>query len=332
MVHVLSGRAETPAQSRILTYVRDEGPLSRVDLAARLNVSRTTVAAEVGRLVELGLVEDGGLPRRGAGDGRRWWISTPAPLRRRSTSASPRAVAVTDGRLGRAGQVAEGGNIRRRPRTVLAEAIELARRPLPSRVAETSAARHRRARAGQLPGGRPGVAADHAGLGPLPGPRRGLRRTGLPGPGGQRRQRHGAGRDSTPGSPDRSTTSCSSRSAPASAAASSSSGDVYRGADGSAGDIGHIRRRARPDVRLRQPRVPGGVLRRAGALARDAGAARSGASPFLAGRLAEAVRWRRDDVAAAARPVTRGGRPSSARAAAGWVGCSPRWSASSTPG
>ena len=34
MVHVLSGRAETPAQSRILTYVRDEGPLSRIDPAA----------------------------------------------------------------------------------------------------------------------------------------------------------------------------------------------------------------------------------------------------------------------------------------------------------
>ena len=34
MSHVLSGRAETPTQSRILTYVRDEGPLSRMDLAA----------------------------------------------------------------------------------------------------------------------------------------------------------------------------------------------------------------------------------------------------------------------------------------------------------
>lgn len=62
MVHVLSGRAETGTQSRILSYVRDEGPLSRMDLATRLNVSRTTVAAEVGRLVELGLAEDGGPP------------------------------------------------------------------------------------------------------------------------------------------------------------------------------------------------------------------------------------------------------------------------------
>ena len=60
MAHVLSGRAETPTQSRILTQVRDEGPLSRIDLAARLGVSRTTVAAEVGRLVELGLAEDAG--------------------------------------------------------------------------------------------------------------------------------------------------------------------------------------------------------------------------------------------------------------------------------
>src|SRR4051812_16661643 len=40
MTLVLSGRAETSTQSRILSYVRDDGPLSRMDLAARLNVSR----------------------------------------------------------------------------------------------------------------------------------------------------------------------------------------------------------------------------------------------------------------------------------------------------
>src|SRR6478736_5066846 len=60
MAHVLSGRAETPTQSRILTFVRDEGPLSRMDLAARLNVSRTTVAAEVGRL---GVIARASTPR-----------------------------------------------------------------------------------------------------------------------------------------------------------------------------------------------------------------------------------------------------------------------------
>ncbi|MDQ4111234.1 MAG: MarR family transcriptional regulator, partial [Actinomycetota bacterium] len=40
-------------QARLLAQLRDEGPLSRVQLADRLNVSRTTIAAEVGRLTEL---------------------------------------------------------------------------------------------------------------------------------------------------------------------------------------------------------------------------------------------------------------------------------------
>jgi len=35
MVHVLSSPAETRTQSRILSYVREEGPLSRMDLAGR---------------------------------------------------------------------------------------------------------------------------------------------------------------------------------------------------------------------------------------------------------------------------------------------------------
>src|SRR3954468_2198206 len=80
MAHVLSGRAETPTQSRILSYVRDEGPLSRMDLASRLNVSRTTVAAEVGRLVELGLAVDGG-PAASRGGRRSTLVDLDAGLR-----------------------------------------------------------------------------------------------------------------------------------------------------------------------------------------------------------------------------------------------------------
>ena len=114
MAHVLSGRAETPTQSRILTHVRDEGPLSRMDLAARLGVSRTTVAAEVGRLVELGLAEDGG-PAASRGGRRSTLVDLDAGLRfvGIDLGATSMRVAVTDGRLGRPGAGLRAG--RRHP-------------------------------------------------------------------------------------------------------------------------------------------------------------------------------------------------------------------------
>src|SRR6476659_4070828 len=132
MAHVLSGRAETPTQSRILTFVRDEGPLSRMDLAARLNVSRTTVAAEVGRLVELGLAEDGG-PAASRGGRRSTLVDLDAGLRfvGIELGATSMRIAVTDGRLGVLARAsAPDADIRRGPELVLAEAIELTRKLL----------------------------------------------------------------------------------------------------------------------------------------------------------------------------------------------------------
>jgi glucokinase-like ROK family protein len=132
MAHALSGRAETPTQSRILSYVRDEGPLSRMDLAARLKVSRTTVAAEVGRLVELGLAEDGG-PAESRGGRRSSLVDLDAGLRfvGIELGATSMRVAVTDGRLGvLARATAAAADIRRGPEPVLAEAIEVTRKLL----------------------------------------------------------------------------------------------------------------------------------------------------------------------------------------------------------
>ncbi|MCW2808253.1 MAG: hypothetical protein JWQ93_2208 [Marmoricola sp.] len=132
MSHLLSGRAETPTQSRILTYVRDEGPLSRMDLAARLNVSRTTVAAEVGRLVELGLAEDGG-PAASRGGRRSTLVDLDAGLRFVGVQlgATSMRVAMTDGRLGVLARASSpGADIRRGPEAVLAEVIVLIRKVL----------------------------------------------------------------------------------------------------------------------------------------------------------------------------------------------------------
>jgi len=141
MAHVLSGRAETPAQSRILTHVRDEGPLSRMDLAARLGVSRTTVAAEVGRLVELGLAEDGG-PAASRGGRRSTLVDLDAGLRfvGIDLGVTSMRVAVTDGRLGvLARATASGADIRRGPEAVLAETIELTRKLLAEQGVERPA-------------------------------------------------------------------------------------------------------------------------------------------------------------------------------------------------
>jgi len=44
VAHSLAGRAESRIQARLLSLLRDDGPLSRAELADRLSVSRTTIA------------------------------------------------------------------------------------------------------------------------------------------------------------------------------------------------------------------------------------------------------------------------------------------------
>ncbi|NBH07035.1 sugar kinase, partial [Amycolatopsis sp. SID8362] len=51
---------ETRHQTRLLTLLRDEGPMSRVELGERLELPRARVGAEVARLAEVGLVEAAG--------------------------------------------------------------------------------------------------------------------------------------------------------------------------------------------------------------------------------------------------------------------------------
>jgi glucokinase-like ROK family protein len=132
VAHILSGRAETPTQSKILRLVRDEGPLSRVDLAARLEVSRTTVAAEVGRLVDLGLATDAG-PAASRGGRRSTLVDLDDGLRfvGIDIGATSLRVAVTDGRLGVLARAsAPSSDIRQGPEKVLANALELVRKLL----------------------------------------------------------------------------------------------------------------------------------------------------------------------------------------------------------
>src|SRR3712207_379078 len=134
MGQLLFGRAESRLQAVILRAGRDEGPLSRVELASRLDVSRTTVAAEVGRLIDLGLAADAG-PAESRGGRRSTLVDLDDGIRfiGIDVGATSMQVALTDGRLGilaRAGDasvsVREGGG----PDRVLTRAIELAQKLL----------------------------------------------------------------------------------------------------------------------------------------------------------------------------------------------------------
>ncbi|MGH3364782.1 MAG: ROK family protein [Nocardioidaceae bacterium] len=128
MAHSLAGRAESRIQARLLSLLRDEGPLSRAELADRLSVSRTTVAAEVMRLAELGLAAEVG-PAASRGGRRSTVVDLSADVRFVGifVGATSVSVAVTDGRLGVLTMHSEPCDVRTGPEKVLATAIEQAR-------------------------------------------------------------------------------------------------------------------------------------------------------------------------------------------------------------
>jgi len=115
-------------QARLLAELRDEGPLSKAQLADRLQVSRTTIGAEVGRLGELGLaIEAGPAASRG---GRRSTLVDLSPDIRFAgiaVGATGVSVGVTDGRLSTLAARHRQCDIRQGPETVLALGLEMVR-------------------------------------------------------------------------------------------------------------------------------------------------------------------------------------------------------------
>ncbi|MFC3686994.1 ROK family transcriptional regulator [Aquipuribacter hungaricus] len=128
MAPPLAGRAENAIQARLLRLLRDEGSLSRVDITERLAVSRTTVAAEVVRLVELGLVRDAG-PAASRGGRRSTMVDLSPDLRfvGVAVGATSLEVAVTDARLEVCDRRSEPVDVRRGPEEVLARVLQLTR-------------------------------------------------------------------------------------------------------------------------------------------------------------------------------------------------------------
>lgn len=125
MLHSLSGRAETPIQARVLSLLRDNGALSRAQIAEQLGVSRSTIGTEVARLGELGLARELG-PAASRGGRRSTLVDLDESIRfvGINIGATGFAVAVTDARLSVIGMRTAPCDIRNGPEEVLAKALE----------------------------------------------------------------------------------------------------------------------------------------------------------------------------------------------------------------
>ncbi|GAB3253776.1 ROK family transcriptional regulator [Nocardioides dilutus] len=124
----LAGRAESPMQARLLAHLRDQGPLSKAQLADLLQVSRTTLGAEIDRLGELGLAVEAG-PAASRGGRRSTLIDLSPDIRFAGISigATGLSVGVTDGRLTTLAVQHRDCDIRQGPEVVLALALEVVR-------------------------------------------------------------------------------------------------------------------------------------------------------------------------------------------------------------
>ncbi|WP_378730071.1 ROK family protein [Nocardia brasiliensis] len=122
----IAARPENAHQARLLRLLRDRGPQSRSELAQPMELSRSKLAAELDRLATLGLVEAGGLAA--SSGGRRSAIAMLASGLRFAAidiGATSIDVAVTDGELRVLGQLSEPCDIRQGPAAVLERALDL---------------------------------------------------------------------------------------------------------------------------------------------------------------------------------------------------------------
>ncbi|WP_053205741.1 ROK family transcriptional regulator [Jiangella muralis] len=301
MAHTLAGRPETATQAKVLKLLRDEGPLSRVELADRLGVSRTTMASEVSRLTELGLAEGAG-PAASRGGRRSTLVDLSSDVRFVGVAigATTVSVALTDGRLTVLGQRSIDMDVRLGPEPVLASALELTHKVL---------AEHGVARPAGVGVGVPGPVDFHGGM-PVSPPI-------MPGWDGYPVRDALARELGCPVLLDNDVNVMALGEQHSGVAKNARDflfvkigtgigcgivvdGQLYRGVDGCAGDIGHIR------VEEFGPTCACGntgcleAFFGGSALARDAlAAARGGRSPALASLLAEKGELTGADVAAA---------------------------------
>ncbi|WP_341721359.1 ROK family transcriptional regulator [Micromonospora sp. FIMYZ51] len=119
-------RPENPQQARLVRLLRDDGPRSRVELGDALGLSRSTLTAELDRLVARGLVETAG-PAASRGGRRSSMLRLAGGVRFASVvvAADRVGVAVTDGELRPLAEAGAPIDVRGGPEPVIARAVEL---------------------------------------------------------------------------------------------------------------------------------------------------------------------------------------------------------------
>lgn len=119
-------RPENAHQSELLRLLRDDGPVSRAQLGEAVRLSRSKLAVELDRLVEMGLVESLG-PAASRGGRRSSIMGLASGLRFLGIDigATSVDVAVTDARMTVLDQASEPIDVRHGPDAVLAVVLDL---------------------------------------------------------------------------------------------------------------------------------------------------------------------------------------------------------------
>jgi glucokinase-like ROK family protein len=122
----VSIRPESEHQTTLLRLLRDNGPISRAELGEAVHLSRSKLGVELDRLTEIGLVESTGLAAsRGGRRSAIVALSSGMRFVGIDIGATSVDVAVTDGELRVLSQVSEAIDVRNGPDAVLAVALEL---------------------------------------------------------------------------------------------------------------------------------------------------------------------------------------------------------------
>ena len=125
MRHV-STRPENAHQAALLRRLRDDGPISRAELAEAVRLSRSRLAVELDRLTDLGLVESRGLAAsRGGRRSALMALSSQLRFVGVDIGATSVDVAVTDARMAVLAQVSESIDVRLGPNAVLSVVLDL---------------------------------------------------------------------------------------------------------------------------------------------------------------------------------------------------------------
>src|SRR3954453_18861552 len=117
---VANGNAQGPVQHRLLRLLRDTGPLSRAELADRLEIPRQRLLTELDALLATELVREAG-PAASRGGRRSTLVQLNPDLRFAAVDLGARSidVEIPDGRLEPMAAYAEPADIRSGPKVIL---------------------------------------------------------------------------------------------------------------------------------------------------------------------------------------------------------------------